>query len=99
VRATSRAVSPTLAPSRYAASFTAEIMPCVSVDWPSPIHAESVATVAAAIRSESRIGRQAAPARSTPKPASLKKAKRGREIHLRLAAKAWLEQASRRSAE
>jgi len=54
VSATLRAVSPTLAPSRYAVSFTAEIMPCVSVDWPSPIHAESAATVAAAIPSESR---------------------------------------------
>jgi len=72
MRAASRAVSPTLAPSLYAVSFTAEIMPCVSVDSPSPIHAESAATVAAAIPSESRRGRQAAPARSTPKPASLK---------------------------
>jgi len=64
-------------PSQDAVSFTAEIMPCGSVDWPSPIHAESAATIAAAIPSESRIGRQAAPGRSTPKPASLKKAKRG----------------------
>jgi hypothetical protein len=46
----------------YAVSFTAEIMPCFSVDSPSPIHAESAATVGAAILSESRIGRQAAPA-------------------------------------
>src|SRR5579864_5481869 len=100
VRATLRAGSPTLAPSRYAVSFTAEIMPCVSVDWPSPIHAESAATVAAAIPSESRIGRAAAPARSAPKPASLKKARRGLNKRVIPAASAppWLPLATTKSA-
>src|SRR5882672_1192278 len=62
---------PTRPPSRYAASFTAERTPLVRVERPSPILADSAATVAPAIPALLRRGRPAAPARSAPKPASL----------------------------